>query len=122
MDKGNPSYGGTKWRPCFDEVLIQSSSESLRPTALESSELPTKEFRRQIPVKVKEVAALERNSNFGTFNLHEFAMPLRRRTTPKVAQVRLPHFTKAQLRIELRTRCGSAKLQKQPWDERKKFY
>ncbi|OAE26260.1 hypothetical protein AXG93_3667s1040 [Marchantia polymorpha subsp. ruderalis] len=75
-----------KWRSCFHEGLVQYLAEDVRPSVLESLELPTKEFGLWIPIEVKDGDARERNSNGGTFNLHEFALPLQRRTIARGAQ------------------------------------
>ncbi|OAE26885.1 hypothetical protein AXG93_3257s1010 [Marchantia polymorpha subsp. ruderalis] len=57
MDKGNPNYERMKRRFYFDEALVQSSAESLRPSVLESLKLPTKVFWRRILVEVKDGVA-----------------------------------------------------------------
>lgn len=121
MDKGNTNYKGMNWRPGFHEGLVESSAEGLRPSALESSKLPTKDFWLQISVEVKDKAAREKNSNFSTFNSHEFAISLQRQTRLGEAQVHPSHFTKVQLKIKEQTSCESVKLQKQLWNEPEEF-
>ncbi|OAE25778.1 hypothetical protein AXG93_4368s2390 [Marchantia polymorpha subsp. ruderalis] len=80
MDQWSLSYEVMKLRPCFPKSLVQYSAEGIRPSVLESSELPTKDFRRRIPIEVKDGATRERNLNGVTFNSHKLALPMRQQT------------------------------------------